>query len=290
MSPDRSEVPDRVRLPLLSLVTMQSLDEDYQHVAERRRAENGTPAPPERKRRRTVGVATVVGVFGLLMTVAAVQTTMNADVDAFGRASLIDRIQAEKEAVRELQVQAGELKTVNAEAEAALRELRSDEEQVTGRVSRLGISTGYLAVTGPGLRITVDDAPEGDAAQRVRDDDLLLLVDGLWAAGAEAVAINGQRLTMRTQLQNSGQAIHVNVRPLNPPYVVEAIGDPDTLEGRLLASTHGSVFFNVARALAFTFEVEDDDALDLPAARFRPLRQAVRMNAGDVSSPEEETQ
>lgn len=283
-------VPDRVTMPLLSRVTMQSLDEDYRHAAERRAAAGESESHQDRSSRRTVAITAVVTLFGVLMTVAAVQTTQNADVDALGRASLVNRIQVEKEAVRELQVRAGELRTANAESETALRELREEEAQVTSRVSRLGMSTGYLAVTGPGLRIRVDDAPDGNESQRVRDDDLLLLVDGLWAAGAEAVAINGQRLTMLTQLQNSGRAIHVNVRPLQPPYVVEAIGDPDTLEGRLLASTHGSVFFSVARALEFPHWVEDDDALDLPAARFRPLRHTERIGAERASDDREESQ
>ena len=285
----KEDLPERVTMPLLNLVTMQSLDEDYRHVADRKAAA-GESEPSERSPRRTVVVAAVVTVFGILMTVAAVQTTRNADVQALGRASLVDRIQVEKEAVRDLQVRAGELRTENAEAETAVRELREEESEVTSRVSRLGIRTGYLAVTGPGLRITVDDAPAGDDTQRVRDDDLILLVDGLWAAGAEAVAINGQRLTMLTQLQNSGRAIHVNVRPLRPPYVVDAIGNPATLEGRLLASTHGQVFFNVARALEFPYRVEDDDELDLPAARFRPLRFVEHMGADGAEDSRGATQ
>lgn len=283
-------LPGRVTMPLLTLITMQSLDEDYRHVAERRAAMGDAGAQGERSRRRTVAITAVVTVFGVLMTVAAVQTTRNADVEALGRASLVNRIQVQKESVRLLQVRAGELRTENAASDASLRDLREREGEVTGRVSRQGIRTGYLAVVGPGLRVTVDDAPEGDDAQRVRDDDLLLLVDGLWAAGAEAVAINGQRLTMLTQLQNSGQAIHVNVRPLQPPYVVEAIGDPARLEGRLLASTHGSVFFNVARALEFPYRVEDSDALELPAARLRPLRHAVRTGASGADDSRKATQ
>lgn len=289
MGPVRQDLPERVTMPLLNLITAQSLDEDYRHVAERK-ATAGESEQSQRSPRRSVAITAVVTVFGILMTVAAVQTTRNADVQALGRASLVNRIQVEKQAVRELQDRAGELRTQNAQSETALREVREEESEVTARVSRLGNSTGYLAVTGPGLRITVDDAPAGDDTQRVRDDDLLLLVDGLWAAGAEAVAINGQRLTMLTQLQNSGQAIHVNVRPLRPPYVVEAIGNPATLEGRLLASTHGQVFFNVARALEFPYQVEDDDALDLPAARFRPLRFVERMGADGADDSRGATQ
>lgn len=268
---DDRPLPQRVTMPLLEMITQQSMDEDYQHVAERRRAAG---QPTRTPRRRTSATVVAVTAFGLLVTVAAVQTSRDADAKALGRSSLVERIALEKENVTVLQDSAGELRDENAGLESDLRELRGEEAQVTERVSRMGARTGYLAVRGPGIRIVVDDTPGGDASQTVRDNDLINLVDGLWAAGAEAIAINGQRLTVLSPIQNSGRAIHVNVRPLNPPYEVVAIGDPDTLEARLLASTFGSVFFSVARTLGFVLRVEDEDELELPAAHVRALRKA----------------
>ncbi|WP_110241476.1 DUF881 domain-containing protein [Nocardioides gilvus] len=277
---DRARLPDHVTMPLLSLVTQQSLDLDYRHVADRRAAA-GTSAAPTTGRRLAIVTAVVVAMLGSLIAVAAVQTSQQADVRALGKAGLVERIQLEKESVRELQNRAGALRDENAASEGALRELRERESSLTARVSRLGARNGYLAVRGPGLRIVVDDAPGGGPNSEVRDEDLVLLVDGLWAAGAEAISINGQRLTVLSSIQNSGSAIHVNVRPLNPPYVVEGIGDPDTLEGRLLASANGSLFYGVARTLGFVFQLEDVDTLELPAARVRPLRSAVSADKAD---------
>jgi len=268
---DERPLPQRVTMPLLEMITQQSMDEDYQHVAERRRAAGRPTRPP---RRRTSATVVAVTAFGLLVAVAAVQTSRDADAKALGRSSLVERIGLEKENVTVLQDAAGELRDENAGLESDLRELRGEEAQVTERVSRMGARTGYLAVRGPGIRIVVDDTPGGDATQTVRDNDLINLVDGLWAAGAEAIAINGQRLTVLSPIQNSGRAIHVNVRPLNPPYEVVAIGDPDTLEARLLASTFGSVFFSVARTLGFVLRVEDEEQLELPSAHVRALRKA----------------
>ena len=54
-------------------------------------------------------------------------------------------------------------------------------------------------------------------------------MNGLWTAGAEAISINGQRLTVLTAIRNGGPVINVNSRPLAPPYTVQAIGDPRTL-------------------------------------------------------------
>ena len=55
---------------------------------------------------------------------------------------------------------------------------------------------------------------------RVLDRDLQELVNGLWAAGAEAVSVDGQRLTARTAIRSAGEAVLVDFRPLSPPYVV----------------------------------------------------------------------
>lgn len=283
------QVPQHVMVPLLTRLTQESMDAGYRVAAERRRAQGGDRpdgTPPARKVSWVTAVA--VAIFGVLVTVAAVQTSRNADVEALGRASLAERVSQEQELVRQLQDRAGELRGQNAVAEAALRDLRRREEQLTNRVSRVGTRTGYLAVRGPGLRVTVEDGPADGTLTAVQDEDLHLLVDGLWAAGAEAIAINGQRLTVLSPIQNTGGAIHVNVRPLNPPYVVEAIGDPDRMEGRLLASINGSLFYSVARSLGFGFDVQDDVNLELPAARVRTLRSAEGGSSEDRTEESEE--
>lgn len=279
-----NDLPQHVTMPLLSLLTRESMDEGYQAVAQRKRAlaGSGKVAPPSRQSK--VVTALAVAVFGILVAIAAMQTSRNADVEALGKASLAGRIKQEQESVRTLKDRAGELMETNAELDAELRGLREREGQLTSQVSRLGVGTGYLAVRGPGLRVTVNDAPDATPQQIVRDDDLLVLVDGLWAAGAEAIAINGQRLTALSSIQNSGSAIHVNVRPLSPPYVVEAIGDPARLQGELLASSNGSLFYSVARSLGFVLEVKNDDNLELPAARVRPMRSALPVGSKETKN------
>ena len=92
-------------------------------------------------------------------------------------------------------------------------------------------------------------------------------------AGAEAIAINDQRLNNLGSIRNTGAAIHVNTRPLTAPYVVRAIGDTRTLQADLLETTHGSDFFSLADQLGFVYTMQNVDQLSLPAARQRPLRQ-----------------
>jgi hypothetical protein len=97
---DPPALPEHVTVPLLSLITQRSLDADYEHVAARRRA-SGQGARAHPVPRRTAAV--VLLVFGLLVTVAAVQTSRNASASEAGRASLIDQVNVRRQAVDDLQ-------------------------------------------------------------------------------------------------------------------------------------------------------------------------------------------
>ncbi len=277
-------LPEHVTLPLLSKITQQSMDADYEHVA---RARAAGVEPPETPTTRAFS-AIVVAVFGTLVAIAGVQTARTADTDAVGRTALITQIRAEKTQVTAVQDRVGALVADNAAAEESLRALRTRETELASRVRRLETRTGFGPVTGKGVVFTVDDAENGDETQVVRDDDLAVLVDGLWAAGAEAIAINGQRLTVLTSIQNTGRAIHVNTRPLAPPYVVEVIGNQDTLPARLLNTAHGAAWYALARSLAFRFSMDNDDELTLPAARLLPLRQAQTGSAANLAGKQKE--
>ena len=149
------------------------------------------------------------------------------------------------------------------------------------RERRLQVRTGFVPVRGEGVRVTVSDPPRGDIDDLVRDEDLALLVDGFWRAGAEAVAINNQRLTALSPIRNEGPAINVNSRPVNAPYVVSAIGDTLTLQAELLETTHGQRFFDLADDLGFVYEMQNVDELSLPGDRLPRLRHVAVGTAPD---------
>ena len=286
--PRRPALPDRVTLPLLTLITQQSLDEDYLHVAERRAA--GAEGPRRQRHHQTAAV--VIAVFGILVTTAAVQTSRNATVTDASRATLVSQIVDRREAVSRLQDRIVRLRQRNVGLEDQLRQLTRTEQSSLARLRRIEVRTGFVAVTGEGVRIRVDDAPDGDVTQVVRDEDLAILVDGLWNAGAEAIAVNGQRLTVLSSIRNVGVAIHVNSRPLSPPYTVLAIGDTQTLQANLLDTTHGQEWFNLVSQLGFVFEMHNEESLSLPAARLRQLR-SVRAGTAEENKDKhmnEETQ
>src|SRR6266508_425387 len=101
------------------------------------------------------------------------------------------------------------------------------------QLEQLELDTGLTDTTGPGLKLVVDDAKNAtDDEGKVLDVDLQQLVNGLWAAGAEAISVNGHRLTSLTAIRGAGTAITVDYSSLSRPYVVQAIGDPATLPAR----------------------------------------------------------
>ena len=297
----RADLPDQVLMPLLDRIVRQSLDEDYRVVAARKkRSRRGRPPsrplsryrppqPPPRSGRPRQVAAVVMAVFGVLVSIAAVQTARNAPEASASRASLIEQVQTRRDNVARLQERLDRLRSSTTDLRAALAQQTGDEQALAARIERLEVRTGFVAVTGPGLRITVDDAPDGDATQQVRDSDLATLVDGLWNAGAEAISVNDKRLTNLTAFDNVGPAIHIGITPLVPPYTILVIGDPDTLAADLLDSTFGQRWYSLKDSLGFVYDIDTVDSLSLPAARPRRLRAVRPISTDpDVSRPGQE--
>src|SRR5262245_55582807 len=109
----QADLPDQVTMPLLDRIVRESLDEDYQVVAARKsRAARGGPSahPPPTGRPRRVA-AVMMAVFGVLVAIAAVQTSRNAPEESANRASLVEQIQARRAANADLQADLERLRT-----------------------------------------------------------------------------------------------------------------------------------------------------------------------------------
>ncbi len=272
---------------LLERITRTSLDEDYAHVAAQRVTEQRVTASGDVRPRsdapgrpRSVPMLAVLAVFGLLLTTAAVQTARTASSQQRSRDSLVAQVQDRRAELAEVRADLRELRRglVRASRErAAAVEATADVE---ARARRLAVVTGAAAVTGPGVRVTVDDRPEARTERQVvLDEDLQRLVNGLWVAGAEAVAINGERLTALSAIRGAGEAITVNFRSLRRPYVVQAIGDPETLPARFVESAGGTWWLNLRSVYQLRFDISSEDSLTLPAVPSPPLRH-VRSGVG----------
>lgn len=260
-------LPEHVTVPLLTLVTRQSLDQDYLTVSERR-----SERPGERRRSSWVAAVAVLAGFGLLISTAAAQRTRQASADASSRSALIAQLDELQGAVDKRRDRLGELGAAVAAQQSKLRSVTARADTLNAQIRRTQARTGYGAATGPGVRIVVDDAASGLSAQTVRDSDLALLADALWGIGAEAIGINGQRLTPLSAIRNSNVAIHVNGRPLAPPYVVEAIGDVRSMQSAFAESRRGQEFMSLVEGVGLPWSMRNADNLTLVGAPMPNLR------------------
>lgn len=265
--------PARVTLPLLTLITQQSLDEDYVLAAERRVLSGTTPS----QRRPQVIAAIVITIFGILVTTAAVQTSRNADIDDASHNTLVARIEDQRSQLSTSQERLAGLRAENAALEDELARVTAEQQSSTASLRRLQSRTGFVPVVGPGVRVVVNDA--ASPVERIRKDDLFLLINGLWAAGAEAVSLNGRRLSVLTSINNSGGAINVELSPIRAPYTLEAIGDPRTLQADLVETSTFDQFSALMSQYGFTLEMEDVETLTLPGAPIKRLVAATEAAA-----------
>lgn len=133
------------------------------------------------------------------------------------------------------------------------------------------IASGLIPLTGTGIVLQLEDSSEPPAPDANASDylvgarDLRTVVEELWAAGAEAISVNGERVTPTTAIIDVGPSILANAAYLAGPYQVTAIG-PEDLYARLSAST-GFVDFVRARVSGFGIKVsvEEPESVDMPA-------------------------
>ncbi|WP_392969873.1 DUF881 domain-containing protein [Streptomyces sp. LN245] len=249
--PVRSSAPRPSRpdasMSLLTNVMDHSLDEGYAEAAARKEAE-GAGGLPKTVRAKLALAADLV-LAALVVTVGAANARLAAPVVAKERQELIDRVERETTAADKLESGVDTLRAdVSARQRAALKKDGGEQADL------VSVLSGATDVHGPGVKLVVNDAKEastgGDGTNpretsgfsdtgRVRDRDMQRVVNGLWESGAEAISVNGQRLTALSAIRAAGDAILVDNKPLVPPYTVLAVGDGQRLSTRFQNSADG---------------------------------------------------
>jgi uncharacterized protein YlxW (UPF0749 family) len=247
---------------LLERVSATALDEDYAKAAAHR---DDDP----RGRRRTPRVLGSLGLIGLgiLLTTTALQTQSDQPAKAEERSRLITRINEREAEISQLASRTDELENDVEGLQGTNEQIGSRGEDLFDTLNESQLLAGSVPVTGPGVRITVDDASEGVSSSggTILDVDLQVLVNGLWQAGAEAIAINGNRLGSLSAIRTAGRAITVNYNSLTRPYVVTAIGDPNTLEATFAETPGGQAWFDLETNYGIHFDMETVDDMTLPS-------------------------
>jgi uncharacterized protein YlxW (UPF0749 family) len=267
-------------MSLLNDITNESLDAAYADHA----ARLASPDPavrssaPSTPGRRAVSIALLVLV-GITTGTAVDQVRDRAAASVGVRTELVDEVQATTEQSDALVAEVAARRAEVARIQDAALGSDAQGRAAAAEVAALALSAGTVAVTGPGIVVTLDDpavaapdpsvTPRGGQpeAQRLTDRQLQAAVNAIWAAGAEAVTVNGVRLTSRTAIRTAGEAILVGFQPLSPPYVVQAVGDAARMEFDLLDSPVGRAFVQLLVGEEdFRFDVERAERLELPAA------------------------
>ena len=283
---------------LLDQVLAETLDPAYAQAARAREARTaGEEGPPSRRRRAQLAVALVLALAGLLAAVTYDQAAAGAQGREEVRSALVSEVEAESETTDRL---AADLESLRAAVTAARDDALAASavgQRVLGRVEDAELAAGALPVSGPGLLVTLADAgpdadedpvggtTEADPRGQVRDGDLQLVVNALWASGAEAVSINGQRLGPTTAIRFAGEAVLVDFRPVTNPYLVSAVGDPATLRSRFLASPEVNALAVISETYGLRFEFAQEDELSLPAGSPPELRSAVPVSEVPPAAP-----
>lgn len=212
------------------------------------------------------------GILGFLAVLAAAQPR-SVPARETGRLEVVDLIVAQDRRVQELQSEVRELETELQETTApgggeadALR--RSAEE--------LAVTAGVVALAGPGLEVTLDDssasrAPTGNPDDLVvHEQDIQTVVNALWAAGAEAVAINGHRLSSISAVRCAGNTLLLHGTLQTPPYEIVAIGEPEPLRESFAEGPGVDRLISRVHAFGVRLEVRSGD-VRIPGAAPAPV-------------------
>ncbi len=218
--------------------------------------------------RGTVSVASVLALAGLMFTANA---RLAASDDGRHPRDLGELAEVESSRVEELSAR---VETLRAEVDQLADAGTTADTGDPVLADRVALAAGRAAVTGPGVTVALTDAPTGGPRTEgvepdflvVHQQDLQAVINALWAGGAEAMALQDQRVTATTAFRCVGNVLSLGGRVYSPPYEVRAIGDPDALREALLADREIRRYLQWVDRVGLGWSVTTEERLALPAA------------------------
>lgn len=292
MTTTSRDVPARrvdASMSLLNDMMSSTLDEAYAERAARRAgtaAGSASATVAARPGLLTRGTAALTLLaLGLVTGTAVAQVRARQDASTGLRAELAAQVRERSAETDRLAASAAQLRAEVEATQNALLGADAAGRTMAEQLLALGLASATLPVEGPGVVVRLDDAPPDDAGEgplrggtpvdgRVQDRDLQDLVNGLWAAGAEAISINDVRLTALTAIRSAGDAVLVDFQLLSPPYVVRAVGRPSDLELELVDGPAGRRLQTYVSLYGLRLDVARAESLSLPGASTPDLRTA----------------
>lgn len=222
-----------------------------------------------RASRGTLSVALVLALAGMMFVANA---RLAQGTDARHPQNLADLASVEESRVARLQGEVGVLRTEVdqlTDKQARLSGLQIDSPGVG-----YDVAAGKVGVTGPGITVSLTDAPANSKnLPNVHPDDLVVhqqdvqaVVNALWAGGAEAMSLMDQRVISTSAFQCIGNVLSLHGRRYSPPYIVRVVGDPTKLRAALAASPAVTTYLQWVDAVGLGWNVTTaQDPLNLPA-------------------------
>jgi len=246
------------------------------HGAHASAAEPGTARPSGVGGRRisvwhgwgSLAVVAVLVMAGVLFTANA---KLAGGVDARQPQDLPGLVDAEANRAGVLQEEVDRLQAeVDELTDAVVEDLPADDAE---RAALTALAAGRVAVTGPGVTVQLWDAP-ADVPRPdwvtndylvVHQQDLQAVINSLWAGGAEAMTLQGERVITTSAFRCVGNVLRLHGQIYSPPYVVQAIGDPEQLLEALESSPEVQRYKDYVDAIGLGWSVDEESELALPA-------------------------
>lgn len=230
-------------------------------------------------------LALALGLFAAVLFVSARSAPVASHERIGARVELAELIRAEQHRADDLKQR---VEALAAQVEAFERAAPGDEETLAlqARIEEMAAPAGLTPVRGPGLVVALNDSPL-DVSRGADPNDLVIheqdlhaVINALWAGGAEAMSVNGQRVLSTTAVRCVGSVLLLHGKTYSPPYVIRAIGDEETLSDALQRDPSVQRFADAASAFQLGFAVTAEDALELPAYEGTAALQVARPAEG----------
>ena len=225
-----------------------------------------------RNTRHAAAVLAVTIASGILFSVSS----LNERKNPAGTSDLATLVRTRQAQVTALQ---NEVSTLDAQVQnfsTTPQSATPDEDAFTAKSNR--------PVSGPGIQITLSDAPTGQIPVGATANDLVIhqqdiedTMNALWAGGAEAMTVQGVRITNRTVIRCIGNVILVDGTSFSPPFVIQAIGDPDTLRATVTANPRMVNYQAYVTKYGLGWDMQTKDSL-----RFAPATTSLTVNYATV--------
>lgn len=244
---------------------------------------------PKKKRQKLKQNLSVAFVLMLAAAMFSISAKLNSGESGRHPEDFAGLVRSETERNRELEAATNALQEqvdqFTDNKSAAIPELPADVATATE------VGSGAVAVNGPGVRIALSDAPAGTELPTeltvddlvVHQQDLQAVINALWQGGAEAMTLQGQRVTQLTAFRCVGNVLLLHGQVFSPPYVVEAIGDTEQLNAAIESSSAIEIYKQYVAYVGLGWQHETHTNLKLPAAaNINSLKFATVPEATDI--------